>query len=371
MGDTTMTDLHNHYYALIMAGGGGTRLWPLSRKSHPKQMLPLIDDQQSMFQLTVRRLQPLLPPERIYVVTGPEMAPKLQADVPEIPLENYVIEPFGRNSGPAAALGTVVITERDPDAVIAALSADHHIANTERFREVLAAAAELAASQTMIVTLGVSPSRPAIEFGYIKRGQPLGRVGGFDCYRADGFSEKPGIETALRFVSSGLYSWNSGMFIWTGRHIMEEFARQRPDIYNLIEQARQYLGSKDFTARLTPLWEQMPNISLDYAIMEKASAIAVIPVDIGWSDVGSWELLYEILAADRNGNVTRGQGKGHIQIDTANTLIISNRLVVTIGVEDLVVVDTDDVVLVCHRNRAQDVREVVQQLRDKGADAYL
>jgi len=366
-----MTAIHEHYYALIMAGGGGTRLWPLSRKSHPKQMLPLIDDQQSMFQLTVRRLQPLLPPERIFVVTGPEMAPKLQADVPEIPIANYVIEPFGRNSGPAAALGTMAITERDPDAVIAALSADHYIANTERFRDVLAAAAELAASKTMIVTLGVSPSRPAIEFGYIKRGHPLGQIGGFDCYRAAGFTEKPGIETALKFVSSGLYSWNSGMFIWTGRHILQEFALQRPDIYALIEQARDHLGAEDFAAAITPLWEQMPSISLDYAIMEKAAAIAVIPVDIGWSDVGSWELLYEVLTAGRYGNVARGQGAGHIQIDTSNTLIISNRMVVTIGVEDLVVVDTDDVVMICHRDRAQDVREVVQQLRDKGAESYL
>jgi mannose-1-phosphate guanylyltransferase len=361
---------HEHYYALIMAGGGGTRLWPLSRKSHPKQMLSLIDDQQSMVQLTVRRLQPLFEPEQIFVVTGQTMVDKLMADVPEIPVENYIIEPYGRNSGPAAALGTLVITERDPEAIIATLSADHYIANTERFRQVLAAAAEIAA-RDVIVTLGVSPSRPATEFGYIKRGELLGSVGGFECFRAVNFTEKPNFELAVKFLSSGLYSWNSGMFIWPGRYILQEYKRQQPAIYHLIQQIREKLGAPDFAAQITPLWDEMPSISFDYAIMEQAPEITVIPVDIGWSDVGSWDLLYAVLIADETGNVSRGQGKGHIQIDTNNTLIVSNRLVVTIGVEDLVVVDTDDVIMVCHRDRAQDVREVVRQLHDQGADSYL
>jgi len=366
-----MTAIHEHYYALIMAGGGGTRLWPLSRKSHPKQMLPLIDDQQSMFQLTVRRLQPLLPPERIFVVTGPEMAPKLQADVPEIPIANYVIEPFGRNSGPAAALGTMAITERDPDAVIAALSADHYIANTERFRDVLAAAAELAASKTMIVTLGVSPSRPAIEFGYIKRGHPLGQIGGFDCYRAAGFTEKPGIETALKFVSSGLYSWNSGMFIYKADQILGELARQQPDMLARLQTIGAAIDRDDYTAVLDEVWPAMTRLSLDYAVMEGAENVAVIPVDIGWSDIGSWATLLEVLAGDLNGNVSRGHAQQHLKIDTCETLIVSDRMVVTIGIEDIVIVDTDDVLLVCHRDRSQDVRDVVSLLRDAGDTAHL
>lgn len=365
-----MTQHLNHFYALIMAGGGGTRLWPLSRKAHPKQMLPLVDDEQSMFQLTVRRLQPLLGPERVFVVTGQDLVDKLRADVPEIPADNYIIEPYGRNSGPAAALGSMVITERDPEAIIATLSADHFIANTERFRAVLSAAAEVA-TQQKIVTLGITPSRPAVEFGYIKRGEQFGSFNGFDCYRADDFTEKPDLENAIRFLSSGMYGWNSGMFIWSGQYILDEYKRQQPAIHTPLMGIRDALDTVDSPAQLKAQWDVMPSISLDYAIMEHAPEIAVIPVDIGWSDIGSWDLLYEVLAADNAGNVAKGRGSGHMQIDTTNTLIISNRMVVTIGVDDLVVVDTDDVVMVCHREHAQAVREVVRQLRDQGAESYL
>ena len=364
-----MTKPHlEHFYALIMAGGGGTRLWPLSRKAHPKQVLPLVDEHQSMFQLTVRRLQPLLGPERIFVVTGASMVDQLRQDTPEVPAENFIIEPYGRNSGPAAALGSMIITERDPEAIIATLSADHHIAYTDRFRQVLTAAAEIA-SQQQIVTLGISPSRPAVEFGYIKRGESIGEFGGFEAYHAANFTEKPQLEKAIEFVTSGLYGWNSGMFIWSGQLILSEYKRQQPAIFEPLMAIRDALGSDDFDAILKKQWDAMPSISLDYAVMEGAPAIAVIPVDIGWSDIGSWDLLYEVLPANESGNVSRGND--HIQVKTTNTLIISERLVATIGVDDLVVVDTDDVLLVCRRDHAQDVREVVRQLHDKGAESYL
>ncbi len=359
-----------HFYALIMAGGGGTRLWPLSRKSRPKQMLPLIDGQQSMFQMTVQRLQPLLDPTRVFVITGQDQVEALQADVPDIPAENFIIEPFGRDSGPAAALGSMVIAARDPDAVVAILPADHFIARTERFRQVLKTAAELAA-QRMAVTLGISPSRPATEFGYIKRGELLDVRNGFECYKADSFTEKPDLETAIRFLSSGLYSWNSGMFIWSVQHLIAEFERQQPVMYDLLAQIRPLINAPDFTRQLTPYWERMPKLSLDYAIMEGAPDVAVIPVDLGWSDVGSWDMLFDVLEGDANGNVTHGKHESHIQIDTTDTMIVSDRMVVTIGVKDLVIVDTEDAILVCHRDRAQDVREVVRQLREKGAHAYL
>ncbi|MBN2469917.1 MAG: mannose-1-phosphate guanylyltransferase [Anaerolineae bacterium] len=365
-----MTADLQHFYALIMAGGGGTRLWPLSRKAQPKQMLVLTDEQQSMFQLTVRRLQPLLNPDRIFVVTGQDMVAQLREETPEIPAENYIIEPYGRNSGPAAALGSMVITERDPEAIIATLSADHHIANTERFRQVLTATADIA-SQGMIVTLGISPSRPAVEFGYIKRGEEIGQFGGFTAYQAEGFTEKPNLTKAAEFVLSGLYSWNSGMFIWPGRLILAEYQRQQPAIYEPLMAIRAALGAEDFAAQIKAQWDLMPSISLDYAVMEGAPSIAVIPVDIGWSDIGSWDLLYEVLPTDTAGNTTRGKGPDCIQVDTTNTLIISDRLVVTIGVDDLVVIDTHDALLVCHRSQAQAVREVVRQLREKGAESYL
>jgi len=358
-----------HFYALIMAGGGGTRLWPLSRKTRPKQMLPLVEER-TMFQIAVERLDPLLPPERIFIVTGRDHVNQLRASVPQVPSENFIIEPFGRDNGPAAGLGTIHIQQRDPNAVIAMLAADHHIADTKRFHSVLNAAFELALKH-YIVTLGISPSFPSTGFGYIKRGEPLCEIGGFQAYYAAGFTEKPKSDTAVEFLSTGLYSWNSGMFVWKAEQVMHEFARQQPAMYAMLEEIREAIGQPYYTETLERLWPTIKKISIDYAVMEGAQNMVVIPVDIGWSDVGSWATLFEVLDGDLNGNVSRGRGQEHVKIDTRETLIVSNRMVVTIGIEDIVIVDTDDVLLVCHRDRSQDVREVVSQLKAAGDESHL
>jgi len=363
-------NLSEHYYALIMAGGGGTRLWPLSRQARPKQMLRLVGDE-TMFQISVRRLQPLLAPDHVYIITGQDQVADLHAQTPEVPLENFIVEPFGRDSGPAAGLGNLVIYERDPEAIVATLSSDHYIGHPDRFREVLIAAADLA-REDMFVTLGITASRPAIQFGYIRRGESLGKRNGFEGFKAVDFTEKPDLEHATRFVESGLYSWNSGMFIWKAARVLAEFERQQPAIYRLLNQIRAHLGAANFTAAITPHWERMPRISVDYAIMEHSPTIAVIPADIDWSDIGSWDMLMHLLDCDTAGNVVVGDVPELIQIDSAHTLVAGDRrLIVTIGVDDLVVVDTDDVVLVCHRDRSQEVREVVRRLREQNADRYL
>jgi mannose-1-phosphate guanylyltransferase len=351
----------DNFYVLIMAGGGGTRLWPLSRQDRPKQMLPLTEER-TMFQVTVERLHDLIPPQRIFVVTGEEMAAALHESTPNVPFENFIIEPFGRDSGPAAGLGVFHIAQRDPNAVIAILSADHHIANEEAFVQALRAAAEYAA-QGYIVTLGIQPSYPATGFGYIERGEQLGTAHGFTIYRSVRFAEKPDEATAGVFLSKGTYSWNAGMFIMTAARAKQEFARQQPAMYALLERAVAQ------PAELPALWEHIQKISLDYAIMEGAQNVAVIPVQIGWSDVGTWSTLFEVLSRDEDDNAVRG-GE-HIRIDTRSTLIVSDRLVVTIGVSNLVIVDTGDVLLVCDKERAQDVREVVKQLKAQGKDDHL
>jgi mannose-1-phosphate guanylyltransferase len=353
--------MSENFYALIMAGGGGTRLWPLSRQDRPKQMLPLTEER-SMFQVTVERLHDLLPKERIFVVTGADMARTLHQSTPALPFENFIIEPFGRDSGPAAGLGVFRIAERDPEAVIAILSADHHIANEEAFLQALRAA-EVYARQDYIVTLGIPPSYPATGFGYIERGELLGEAHGLAVYRSLRFTEKPDEATAALFLSKGTYSWNAGMFIMTAARAKQEFARQQPAMYALLERA---IAQPD---ELPAVWEQIQKLSLDYAIMEGAERVAVIPVQIGWSDVGTWSTLFEILARDEDDNVVRG-GE-HIRIDTRSTLIVSDRLVVTIGVSNLVIVDTGDVILVCDKDRAQDVREVVKQLKAQGREDHL
>ncbi|MCC7448139.1 MAG: mannose-1-phosphate guanylyltransferase [Anaerolineae bacterium] len=352
-----------HFYVLIMAGGGGTRLWPLSRRDRPKQVLPLTEER-TMFQVTVERLDGLLPPARIFVVTGRDLADPLRESTPQIPAENFIIEPEGRDSGPAAGLGLFTIARRDPQAIIAVLSADHHIANEKRFLKALCSAHDVA-QEGYIVTLGIHPSFAATGFGYIQRGEKIGVYGDFTAYESKRFTEKPDEATATTFVSSGMYSWNAGIFIWQAQQAIAEFERQQPEMAHILKQA-----TAD-PARLATLWKQIRKVSLDYAIMEGAQKVAVIPVDIGWSDVGTWATLFEVLARDENGNAQRGNTDGHIQIDTHQTLIVSDRMVVTIGVDDLVIVDTDDVVLVCHRDRAQDVRDVVQRLKERGEISRL
>lgn len=360
----------DHFYALIMAGGSGTRLWPLSRKARPKQVLPLVEDK-SMFQIAVERLDPLLPPERVFVVAGSPLSEQLRAAAPQIPAENFIVEPSARNSGPAVGLGAIHIRQRDPDAVIAVLASDHHIAEKARFRAVLDAGASLA-RQGQIVTLGISASFPSTGFGYIRRGQPLGQAGEFQAYTAEQFTEKPDIETAIQFVTSGDYSWNSGMFIWTAERVMDEFRRQQPPMAEGLEAIAASIGTDAYAATLERHWPSTPKLSIDYAVMEHAQNVAVIPVDIGWSDVGSWASLYEVLAGDLEGNIQHGErDEDSLRIDTRNTLVVSDRMVVTIGVSDLIIVDTDDALLVCHRDRSQDVREVVEHLRAAGHEAYL
>lgn len=351
-----------HYYAMIMAGGGGTRLWPKSRGNTPKQLLPLVEDQ-SMFRVSVERLAPLFPPENIYIVTGRRYIDALRADAPGIPAENFIAEPSARNSGPAAALGLTVIRQRDPDAVVAILTADHHIAYKDKFRSVLRAAYDVAA-QGQIVTLGISPSFPSTGFGYIRRGERLGDFDGFETYHSQGFAEKPNLETAVQFLQSGDYSWNSGMFIWKASQGLDEFRRQQPEMAAQFEALAPHVGSSDFDATLDAMWEHIQSISLDYAVMEGAQNMAVIPVDIGWSDVGAWDALFGVLECDTDGNCHKGRSDPPIMIDTRNTLVYADKLTVTIGVENLIVVDADDVLMICHRDHAQDVKKVVDHLRE-------
>lgn len=359
----------DHLYALIMAGGGGTRLWPLSRKGRPKQMLPLVEER-TMFEIAVERLEPLLPLDHIFVVTGREHVEQLHRAVPHLPYDNFVVEPFGQDTGPAVGLSTFHIQQRDPDAVIAVVTADQHIADKDKFRRTLVVAAELA-EQGHIVTLGISPSFPSTGFGYIKRGEPLAKLDGFQVYHSAGFTEKPNSDTAIQFIASGLYSWNSGMFIMKAGQALSEFKRQQPDLFATLSEIGATIGRDNYAETLDRLWPTLKRISIDYAVMEQAEKMAVIPIDIGWSDVGSWATLFEVLDSDLNGNVSRGKDQGHIKIDTRETLIVSDRMVVTIGIEDIVIVDTDDVLLVCHRDRSQDVRQVVARLKDAGDEAHL
>ncbi len=358
-----------HYYAVVLAGGGGTRLWPMSRADLPKQLLSLVEND-SMFRVSVERLLPLFSPEQVYVVTGAKLCDLMRADAPEIPPENFVVEPYGKNTALAAALAITVIQKRDPQATVALLTADHHITDKEKFRRVLKAAYALA-QDDYIVTLGVSPSMPATGFGYIRRGEALRDIDGFHCYGSRGFTEKPDTLTAARFIRSGEYSWNSGMFIWRADRALREFEQLQPEVYQGMMALQPTVDTPEYDAKLAEVWEQMPVLQIDAGIMEQAERMAVIPVDIGWSDVGSWDALFDVLDLDTSGNGFKGSASNRLVIDTKNTLVYSDKLTVTIGVEDLVVVDTRDVLMICKKERTQDVKKVVDMLRAMNHETYL
>ncbi len=360
----------DHYYALIAAGGHGTRLWPMSRARMPKQMLPLIDDH-SMARTSVERIKTLFSPERIFIVTSRELLDALQEEVSQIPAENFIVEPYAKNTAPALALALSYIQKRDPEATVAILPADHHIVQREKFCRLLEAAWQVA-QEGKIVTLGISPSYPATGFGYIQQGLALGEVNGFKVYQSRRFTEKPDIVRATQFLASGKFSWNSGMFIWRVDRAMQDFERYQPAIFAMCSYLQSAFDAPDYGQKLNDIWETMPSLSIDFAIMEKADNIAVIPNDIGWSDVGNWTSLYDILPQDNFGNCIKGEASDiRVILDTRDTLVVSDRLTVAIGVEDIVVVDTDDALLICHKDRTQDVKQVVDYLRENGNEEYL
>jgi mannose-1-phosphate guanylyltransferase len=360
----------DHTYALIMAGGAGTRLWPYSRRDRPKPVLPLVEAKRSMFQIAVERLYPLLPPERIFVVANGDLTVILREQAPDLPDENFIIEPTGRDTAPAVGLGAIHIRHRDPQAIMAVLTADHHIADGDTFRKVLEVGFKMAAEENQVVTLGITPTFSSTGFGYIERGKLDRSVDGVDVFVLERFTEKPDQETAEKFIKSGNYSWNSGMFIWSVERVMSEFGQHTPDLYADLNALAAVIGQTGYAQTITETWPNIKRISVDYALMENIKeGIRVIPVEMGWVDIGSFASLYNVLSSEQGENVVLGSSP--ITIDSQGLFVRSKRLVATIGLEDLVIVDTDDVLLICQRDRAQDVKQIVEYLKERKRDDYL
>lgn len=366
-----MTDILDHTYAVIMAGGSGTRLWPLSRRDRPKQMLPLLEEHHTLFQTTVERLRGLLPPERIYVVTVAEQAQGLREQMPDIPGQNYLLEPAPRGTASVVGLAAAALLQRDPDAVMAVLPSDHFIRNRDLFHLLIRVAVDVA-EKGYLVTLGITPTYAATGYGYIQRGEAIPDRVIYPVYRVSKFKEKPDESHARELLSTGDHSWNSGMFVWRADAILAEIGRQLPALKSALDAITAYWATERRDEILRRLWPDLETVTVDYGVMENADKVAVLPAGgLEWSDVGSWDSLFDVLLPDENGNIVFAGN--HIAEDTYNSLVYgqnNDRLVVTIGVDDLIVVDTGDVLLVCHKDHAQKVRKIVENLKNSRKEKY-
>ncbi len=362
----TPFDMSNVHIA-ILAGGSGTRLWPQSRTETPKQLLNLVDDEKSMLQQTVQRILPLVPLDRIYILTGPEHADPIAAQLPQLPEENIFIEPSPRGTAPCLGLAAMRLRRKQGGkSIMISLHADHTIAREERFRDALRAATATA-RKGHLVTVGIVPTRPETGFGYIERGDALFEEQGIGIYRVARFREKPLLERAREFVQSDRFYWNAGYFAWTLDNLLEEFQRLLPETYARLDTMTGKIAAKS----LDTLWHQIDPVTIDVGIMEQARKVAVVPCDMGWSDVGSWAALYEILEKDEAGNVVLID-REHVGMDTRDCLIHSEgRLVATIGLKDMVIVNTPDALLVLPKDRAQEVGALVEKLGAQGLEEYL
>jgi mannose-1-phosphate guanylyltransferase len=360
-----------HTYAVIMAGGGGTRLWPISRREKPKQLLPLLG-KETLFQSTVNRLEKLFPPERILVVTVAEQAEQMQLQAPAIPVENYLIEPSPRGTASVVALAAAVLKKRDPQSAMAILTSDHFIRDKDLFRYLIRTAFDVAAKD-YLVTLGITPTSPSTGYGYIEQGESLDGDYKYPVYKVKRFKEKPDQATAEQLLRAGDHSWNSGMFIWKTDAILTEIKRQMPDLSRAVEDIAEAWDTPKRDAVVNSYWSNLKSQTIDYGIMERAERVAVLPAGgLGWSDVGSWDSLFEVLFPDMNGNVP--VNTQHLLLDTHNTLVYGKndeRLIVTIGLDDVVVVDAGDVLMICKTDQSQKVKNVVEHLKKYNQEKYL
>ncbi|MDD1632890.1 MAG: mannose-1-phosphate guanylyltransferase/mannose-6-phosphate isomerase [Methylococcaceae bacterium] len=358
-------------YAVIMAGGSGTRFWPLSREKMPKQLLK-IGGEDTLIQQTVDRVLPLIEQKNVFIVTNADLAvdigTQLTARFGGSWDRNFILEPEAKNTAPALGLSALHLNRIDPDGIMIVLSADHAIRNVEAFRTCIATAAK-AAAKDYLVTLGIKPNRPETGFGYIKAGQPCQEAGVDGVCRVERFVEKPDLATAQGYLASGHYYWNSGMFVWKVRTFLREIERHMPSLFVGLEQVRKSIGSGTETETIRGMFARLQSVSVDYGVMEKTDRAAVVPADIGWSDVGSWTALEEVTDKDASGNIIAGNV---IDIDSTDSVIYADkRLVATIGLRDMIVVDTPDATLVCSRERAQDVKKVVDELKRRKAEERL
>ena len=352
-----------HLNAVILAGGSGTRLWPLSTPTFPKQFLPLPSGK-SMIQETLERVAPLVTPEQTWVVTGHKMAALVEEHLPSISHQHILREPCGRGSAPAIAWAATTIANNDLEAIMATFSADAVIANVSALRQTLQLAYDLAA-QGKLVTIGIQPTAPETGYGYIRYSEPISNGHGYQAYQAERFVEKPDRETAEGYLRDGHYVWNAGIFIWSVKSILTEFQEHLPEIAEKVQKIVNSAETDEAQSILNNIWPTLQSITIDYGILEKTSNLAVIPAPLGWNDVGNWEQYGALFPADDQGVHAFGD---HSSLGSQNVVIYNNtsRRVYTIGMEDTVVVEMADMTVICHKSQVQRVKELAELHQKQG-----
>lgn len=369
-----MPDQKLSVHAVILAGGRGTRFWPRSRTRTPKQLLNIVG-KSTMLQQTVERLRPFIPPERIWTVTNSEQAAQVARQLPASARKRILTEPLGRNTTAAIALAAVHVRRAARgDALLAVLPADHYIAQPHRYRQILRAALDAARQPGRMVVLGIPPTRPETGFGYVERGQGQHFVNGFAIFPVRRFTEKPELTVARDYVASGNYFWNAGMFFWRVSTFLDALKEFLPKTFDAMESLSLHIAKRSYAPHLKKTYLRLENISVDYAILEKAASgansasgatenVSVIPADIGWSDIGSWAAVYELLVKRAGENIFSGPGQ---TLDAEGNFLSSpDKFIAAIGIRDLVVVETPDALLICPRDRAQDVSKIVKSLEER------
>ncbi len=359
--------MNEHYYSLIMAGGVGKRFWPRSRKNSPKQLLDIVG-QETMINKTINRLKSISPPERILIITNFEQAEMIMAQNTDLKRENFIIEPSGKNTAPAIGLAASILLKRDRDAVMGVFPADHLIENTPSFHKYLNKAIEFAAASPSLLTFGITPTRPATGYGYIQINRDLVQPAE-SIFEVKTFAEKPNVDTARRFVKSGEFLWNSGMFVWQASVILKALKKYMRDLYDPLLRISDAIGKPNYEKELQAHWFGLQPESIDYGVLERARNVCVVEGDFDWSDVGSWDAVYDIEEKDKHGNVFRSEGA---MLKSSNNYIYSrNATIFARNINDLILIEDQGIILIIPRGDSEQVKEIVDYLPVLGKEDLL
>ncbi|MEW6408073.1 MAG: sugar phosphate nucleotidyltransferase [Patescibacteria group bacterium] len=355
---------------VIRAGGVGTRLWPKSREARPKQLQALISNK-TMLRETVDRVLPICEPEEIFISTNQKFIDEVVGELPDIPLKNIISEPERKDTAPACGLESIFIEKRFPNSIVASLGSDHLIKYPKKFHEVLKIAGKAVQNHPdYLFCLGVNPTFPSTGYGYIKLGEIIDEINHKEVYQVEKFTEKPEVKTAKKFLSKGDYLWNANMFLWNTKTLLSLYKKFLPKMYKGLVKIKDALETKNEQEVLEFEYKKFEKIAIDYAIIEKAPKIAVISVNCGWSDIGDFAVLKDELTDSEKENLVQGE---HLGIDTENSLIYGRpgKIIATLGLEDMIIIDTEDALLVCKKHRAQEVKKIVEKLKEEKKEKYL